>query len=120
MLEASLVRVDPRGLIIASPAGELTDELLSECCRQIHSSPEFATGIPVLIDLTMATTVSITDDQIVALGKVAQKDTNRVAIVATNPAAYGMARMYEIISDVTEGRVAVFRNEAAALKWLYA
>jgi hypothetical protein len=119
MPEGPLVRVDARGLIIASPAGELTDALLTECCRQIHSSPEFATGIPVLIDLSKSTSVVITTDQIVALATVAQKDTNRVAIIATNPAAYGMARMYEIIADLTDGRVAVFHTEAAALKWLY-
>jgi hypothetical protein len=115
MLETPLVHVDPRGFLIARPAG---DALLTEFCQQLHSNPEFATGIPVLIDLADSTAVSITTDQIVALAQTAQKDTNRVAIVATNPAAYGMARMYEIIADLTDGRIAVFHNEAAALRWL--
>jgi hypothetical protein len=120
MSEAPIVRVDPRGFIIGSLIGEVTDEMMVECSRQIRETPEFQTGMPVLIDLTGATSVKITTDQVVEVAKTAQKDVNRIAIVAPDATAYGMARMYEIIADLTEheDRVAVYHDEASALIWL--
>jgi hypothetical protein len=118
MVEAALVRVDPRGFLVGSPVGEVTDEILAETSHRLHDTPEFKSGMPVLIDLSHATSLKITTDQVVAFAKAAQKDVNRIAIIAPDVTAYGLARMYEMIADLTEERVAVYRDEASALIWL--
>jgi hypothetical protein len=41
-----------------------------------------------------------------------------VAVVATQPALFGMAHMYAALSDQTAGRVEAFYELAAAERWL--
>ena len=118
MPQASLLSVDTRGLIVVKPTESLTDAVAAECSREIRDMVEFQSGMPLLIDLTQTTSFQITTDQVVELAKSAQKDANRIAIVASDATAYGMARMYEMIADLTEGRVAVFRDEDSAFSWL--
>jgi hypothetical protein len=44
---------------------------------------------------------------------------NRIAIVADRPAAFGLARMYEVLADPNDNeRVRVFKNESSAIEWL--
>lgn len=113
------VEVDrERGYIRAKPLGQLTDELMAECSQHVRALPEFKAGMPMLLDLSAIGSMELTTDRVVSFAEAAQKDVNRIAILAPQPAAYGMARMYEIIGDLNENRIGVYQNEATALQWL--
>jgi hypothetical protein len=118
MDDAVSIQVDPRGFVRTSVVGPLTDEILRVCSQRTRALPEFQAGMPVLLDFSGTTSLQITTDAVVALGKAAQKDTNRFAILAPQPATFGMARMYEIIGDLTESRIGVYQDEQSAIEWL--
>src|SRR4051812_34243825 len=94
----TLVIDQARRLIRIIFKGPLTDALLLEGSRLMRSSPEFQSGFGTLIDVTGSTTINITTELLVALAEAAQKDKNRIAILAHDVTLFGMGRMYEIIS----------------------
>ena len=109
---------DLQQFIRVAISGVLTDTVLLECSRRTRELPEFRSGFGILVDLSGLTSVKITSDAVVQLARAAQKDKNKIAIVTQNPTAYGVARTYEIVSDLNESRVRVLRDEASALQWV--
>jgi hypothetical protein len=79
-------------------------------------------GLPELFDARGATT-NLTTGQVRTLVQRAA-DTLRgtalgpTAIVATNDVAFGMARMYAILTEQAGARVEVFRDIESATRWL--
>jgi|SRR5579863_2484083 len=107
-----------RQLIRISLDGAVSDlDLIALSCG-VRSEGAFSAGWPVLYDCSGATEVQVTADLVRSLGLGARRDRNRVAFVAPNAAAFGLARMYQIVSDEGFGRVQVFANREEALAWL--
>jgi hypothetical protein len=75
-----------------------------------------------LFDAT-GTTTDLTSEQVQTMVQRANQAFQRepvgeVAIVATEPATFGLARMYSILCEQTGPRVEVFRTVAEAERWL--
>jgi hypothetical protein len=115
----SIVSVDeaPR-LIRISLTGTVVDADLIHLSKVVRSEPAFAAGWPVLYDCSAITENRITAELVRSLGAGARSDRNTVAFVAPNPTAYGLARMYQIVSDAGPDRVQVFVSVEQAMAWL--
>ncbi len=78
-------------------------------------------GTRELIDTRRATETELTTAD---LRYLAERDTKRptriskVAIVADSDVGFGLARMYQSLSDGQETEVSVFRDEGEARAWL--
>jgi hypothetical protein len=107
-----------RRLICITVQGPLRDEDLRQLSKQVRAEPAFGDGLPVLYDCTGATEILVTGDMIFNLGTAARGDHNLVAFVASTPAAFGLARMYQIVADENGSRVRVFATAHEALAWL--
>jgi hypothetical protein len=97
------------------------------CFQQtVWSAPEVA-GFDELIDMTETSDiVSPSPKRVQALADFAVKTdppdvSSRLAIVAPDPLAYGLGRMYGIYRELnpkSTKTVAVFRSRPEALRWL--
>ena len=79
-------------------------------------------GLHELFDARGATT-NVTADQVRMLVQRAADTVRRIplgptAIVATDDVAFGMARMYAILTEQAGARVEVFRDVESANRWL--
>ena len=74
--------------------------------------------LPLLCDFTGVTEVLISSSVIESLAKAARSRTNFVAVIAPCAVAFGLARMYQIISDPEDARISVFAESKEALVWL--
>jgi hypothetical protein len=111
---------DPHRLIRVSLPRELTDVGLINVFALLRAMQEFANGYSLLFDGTDVQHTELTGDGVYNLARSTEGDLNRVAIVASTPVAFGMARMYEICSNWKEERVSVFSDKESALAWLSA
>ena len=118
MPAAFLIDHDER--IIRSRAwGLLIDSDLFETQRRIREDPRFEPTYCQLFDFTAVEQLSLTGE---GLRKLAQnspfsRDARRAIVVGTE-GAYGMARMYALLSDRNPEHFRIFRDTASAVKWL--
>jgi len=88
---------------------------------RLLADPDFNPEFNQLVDASLATETDLMADNIRTLYKRRVfATTSRRAVVAGNEFAYGMARMIQTYSDLSENpsNVAVFRDRASALQWL--
>jgi hypothetical protein len=64
------------------------------------------------------TAVLISSSLLESLGRAARVRTNFVAIIAPSPVGFGLARMYQILSDPEDTRMHVFTGAEEAMAWL--
>jgi hypothetical protein len=112
------MRVDEsRKLILIALEGRVIDADLVDLSRTVRANPALAAGYGVLYDSTAVTEMLVSAELVRSLGVGARKDTNPVAFVVANPTLFGLARMYQILSDA-DSRIRIFHDEASALAWL--
>ena len=115
----SAVSVDESGKFIRiSLSGPIGDSDLVELSKTVRGLPALGSGIPVLYDCSAVSKIQVSAELIRSLGKAARADHNPVAFVAPNTTAFGLARMYQIVSDTGTDRVRVFSDMDQALAWL--
>ncbi len=120
------LRFDPgRRMVHSRLFGVVTDEDFLTLTRAVIESTEMRPGFSELCDLRDATRVEITADAFrrnIVMTEPLDRDTSRraarIAVVATEDAAYGVARMYETIRQESPVQVRAFRDIDAAHDWL--
>lgn len=108
------------GLLTARASGRLDDESLLAYVRTVMVDPTYATVSCDLFDMR-GVDLELTGGgirTIAELIRASRLSSPRVAIVADAPAAYGMARMFEILRDDIEVRI--FQDAGEAVAWLQA
>jgi hypothetical protein len=112
------LRVDrDRRLIFIAFDGDVSNDTLIELSDAVRSEPALEDGYGVFYDCRGAAAINVTGDLVRDMGRRAKPDTNRIAMIATTPAAFGLARMYQMLSE-GEDRIRIFHGEAEALAWL--
>ena len=116
---------EEQGLLVTTFEGEVTDEELEQHVRTVSEDPRVGPGVRELIDLRAATKVKVT---VKGLRYVIANDRQmidkfkdeRQAVVTTSDLIYGMARMYQMMSNVNAGpsTIKIFREYDAAMTWL--
>jgi hypothetical protein len=109
------------GALRARASGVLDDEGLFEYVRRVIDDPTYDQVDADLFDARDVTGVKLTGEGVRKLATLIQstkRSSSRVAVVASSPAMFGMARMFELLRpDVT---VSVFQEMERAIAWLSA
>jgi hypothetical protein len=98
--------------------GNVNDAELIELSSRLRHEVAFVAGNPILCDCSGLTAVFISSSLIESLARAAKSRTSFVAITAPTPVAFGLARMYQIISDPEDARICVFTRAEEAMAWL--
>jgi hypothetical protein len=107
------------GLLSARAAGVLDDASLLSYVQAVMVDPDYETTVADLFDARAVTDVQLTVEGMRTIETIIRQSglsSPNVAVVASSPAMFGMARMFAQLSEGVE--VAVFREPAEALEWL--
>jgi len=109
-----------RSLVLSLGWGVLTDRELLAHVRALTADPRFARDFRQLADLRDVTDVQITASTIREMVGLNPFGAGaRRAVVVTNDVVFGMARMYQILSDESLDELRIFRKMDDALQWLW-
>jgi len=88
---------------------------------QTKTDPTFDPEFDQLVDLRAVTSFEMTSEQVrmLARRKIFSSSSKR-AFVAGSPTAFGMSRMWEILTELSgnESHIRVFHDFSSALSWL--
>ena len=107
-----------RGLFHIQAIGEVNGAELMELSDRLRHEAAFVAEYPILCDCSNLTAVSISSSLIEALARAARSRVNPLAIIAPEPVAFGLARMYQIFSDPEDARIHVCSRAEEAMAWL--
>jgi hypothetical protein len=113
-------RIDtPRRLVLTTACGALTDEESRTHVRELTADPEFDPSFRQLADFREVTSVELTNAGVRAVArKNPWKAGARRALVCDQNVLFGIARMFELLSDGGEDEIQVFREMSDAQAWL--
>jgi len=111
-------RIDPeQHLVCARAWGVLTDKDIRDAREALACEPGFTPDLAFLFDLTDVTEVALSTVTIWRLSRSSVFGRGaRQALVVSSDVAFGMARMYVMLTERTD--IEVFRNRQSALDWL--
>lgn len=108
-----------RRLVISCGWGVLSGDDLLVHCRALRADPLFRPSFSQLIDLRGVTELAARAPAIRAVaGENPFGSGARRAILVSSDVAFGMARMYQLLTDETSDESQVFRDQDLALAWL--
>jgi hypothetical protein len=114
--------IDKRhGLVITSAWDLVTFPEYKVHQDQLIADPEFNPAFNHLLDSTHVTKINLNTSEIRAItSRSVFSSTSKRAIIAPNPAYFGVARMAEVYHSMagSPSQVRVFRDLSSALKWL--
>ncbi len=108
----------------ATYRGIITDDAILEAYARVMSEPGYVPDADSLVDLRLVTGFEVSTDTLrTMVERVAALDTRgrrpRIALVAPTELAYGLSRMYELLSGPDAPRlIRVFRDFDEAVGWL--
>ena len=118
-MPADFVIDSARGTVFSRAWGRLTNTDLLAAQDALRAHPAFDPAFRQLYDFTGVTDIAVTRDAFPAFRARAPFDhTARQAFVVGSTAAFGMARMYELLHDLDAGQFRVFREAHEARAWL--
>lgn len=99
--------------------GVLEDADLWSTQRGVAADPRFDPMYSQLYDFTAVTEVRLTGSYLrdLALYSPFARNARRAVVVGTDE-AFGMARMFEMVSDRAPEAFRIFRDRAEAVRWL--
>ena len=106
------------GVLHIRGIGEVKDTELADLSKRVREHPAFIAGCALLYDGSAATAHSLSANLIQSLARAARGDKNPFAFIMPSAAGFGLASMYQILSDVENDRIPVFENSRDAVVWL--
>jgi hypothetical protein len=115
-------RIDAeRRLVVTTAHGVLTDEDILNLKNRLAADADFQAGMRELSDVRSVTDLQVTSagvQKMVSLDSLSHLDGYKLAIVASENVVFGMARMYQSLTQRNLLHVNVFRDYDAAVRWL--
>lgn len=108
-------------LVISTGSGRVTWEEIKERQDQTKTDLDFNPEFNQLVDLRAVTGFDMTSDHARGLARrLIFSCTSKRAFVAANPAVFGVGRMWEMFTEMSDNpsQIRVFYDLPAALKWL--
>ena len=125
MLKPAVIEYDDEiDALIVTVEGELCFELYKSVIEAIMKAPEFRPNINVLYDARNVSISLLTSSEIREVSDYARSIAPRrgtswkAAIVVSGMVTYGLARMFEIMSDDSPFITSVFREIEKARAWV--
>ena len=112
-----------RKLVLTKATGILTDADLYNHKRALMTDPDFEPGMRELSDVRAVEELRVTPSGVWSLMAIDKEHedklkTFKLAIVVSGDSTFGMARMYQAVTEQTMPNVGVFRNDVEAKEWL--
>ena len=111
-----------KGLLVGLIESPLLVDDAKASFQQMRESSEYPVDVPTLWDLRALDFNGVDrdlEDRIIALRKaVPERGNARLAIVVADDLGFGMARMYQILSDELPQHILVSRDYTEAENWL--
>ena len=110
-----------RRLIVSKAWDLLTFDDVKAHQTQLLSDPDFDPEFNELLDLSAVTAIDMSaDEERILAGRRVFSSSSRRAFVASRPANFGMARLFEAYHQMSQApsQIRVFYDLASALKWL--
>ena len=113
-------RIDrPRGLVISCGWGIVSDQDLLGHARALARDPAFKPSMNQVYDFRDVVDQDIGGATVLELANLSPFGPGaRRAIIVRGDAAFGMARMFQILRDRARDEIQVYRELEAALAWL--
>ena len=109
----------PRRLVLSRAWGYASDEELLRHAQALAADPDFHPSFAQVADLRAVEDFELRVSTLRELASLSPFGAgSRRALVVGSPAAYGMARMFQVFRQRSPDAVQVFRTLAAALEWL--
>ena len=108
-------------LVISTGSDLVTWEEIKTRQDQTKTDPDFNPEFNQIVDLRSVTGFDMTSSQTRQLARrMIFSLTSKRAFVARNPAVFGVGRMWEIFSEMSDNpsQIRVFYDLPSALKWL--
>ena len=108
-------------LVISTGSDRVTWEEIKERQDQTKTDPGFDPDFNQIVDLRSVTDFDMTSEQARMLARrMIFSLKSKRAFVAASPAVYGVGRMWEIFSELSDhpSEIRVFYDLPSALKWL--
>ena len=117
-------RIDSRcNLVLTTADGVLTDDDVLDHKRKLTADPNFKAGMCEITDIRDVTEFRVTVEGVNKM--VATDSANasglaeyKLAIIAKQDVVFGMARMYQTLTEGNVPNVRVFRDHEEAARWL--
>lgn len=111
-------------LVVFTHTGRVPDDEFLAFYESFFESGTFKPPMKLLVDLRETSSSSRSPEALLSFSRLAEEklagitaDT-KVAVVAPKELTYGLARMYEVLSDSLQWNFVVFRAMDAASAWL--
>lgn len=107
-------------IVVLRVRGEIGDQDLLSLADGLEKTPEVESDFSLLIDLREASGREVTSGGVRALASrpLVLSPTSRRAVVVPTGLGFGMARMYEMLSEGRGGATRAFRDYAEAERWV--
>lgn len=109
-------------ILFVTRSGSISSQDEQRALRERQADPRVVPGIPVLVDCRYVEPADDSDTVRYLADKVTQLASRLrcgpVAIVVSNNAQFGMARMYQILTESDHQETEIFRDYDEALRWL--
>ena len=108
-------------LVVSTGTDRVTWKEIKARQDQAQADPGFNPEFNQIVDLRAVTSFDMTSDHISALAhRMVFSSTSKRAFVAPSPAIFGVARMWETLSELEDNpsEIRVFYDLPSALKWL--
>ena len=112
------------GVFLSTWSGPLTDADLFRCYEGLSEMPDWRPGLHELADLRTADVAAVSAEGLRGLSRMVEGHFDglgvefKTAVIAPDDLPFGLARLYEMVSDQSPETVQVFRSPSPALKWL--
>ena len=107
-----------KGVVYSRAWGVLTDQDLADNRAALFADPAFEPDLAQLYDFTDVSAIKVTSAALQRLALTSRFAPVALrAIVVSTDEAFGMARMYSILSG-REETIQVFRDRESAVRWL--
>ncbi len=108
-----------QGVIHSRFEGEITVELLQDYNLRLRQDPAFRTGLSEIVEVKgVEAKISFSAMRDYRNWFLQLEPIRMTAIVATDDASFGMARMFQQLSDQGQTKIQVFRDMKSARLWL--
>lgn len=116
---AANYRIDPeRRLMMITLAGRVTGDELDAFSERVRHDPAYDPAWAALVDASEMNPAGLSTQALRARAAVPRRNPTRVAIVAPADVVFGLARMFQMMSEGRGNHIEVFRGMDDALAWL--
>jgi hypothetical protein len=110
-------------LVRTTATGTLTERDLLEHKRKLMNDPHFEAGMRELSDVRGVEDLHVTPKGVLSMMQIDEKHSSKLrsfklAILVSQDFVFGMARMYQSLTEKNIPYVGVFKDYQEALQWL--